>query len=228
MDESISKQNYEDLITHLYRIIKQMILDKALLPGNKIRQEQLAQQLGVSRTPVIKALQYLSKDNLVEYIPRRGFYVKQLDLEEMLNIFDVREVVEGVSAKTIAEFGSDQEIASLKVIFLPFLNNLWDEQTKLAYKEADHQFHLCLVELSTNKLLFKVVEMFNIYTFSYQKGLFRHPSETLLEHLRIIDAIEKRDSLMAQNLAILHIENSKKNIARCYLKQGKNIGEIRW
>ena len=222
------QQNYEDLITHLYRIIKQMILDKTLLPGSKIRQEHLAQQLGVSRTPIIKALQYLSKDNLVEYIPRRGFYVKQVSLEEMLNIFDLREVIEGVAAKTVAECGTDEEIAELKEIFLPFLTQTWDEVTKNAYKKADQEFHLRLMELSKNKILPKIIETFNIYNFSYQKGLFRSPDETLSEHLKIIEAIENREMLTAQNLAILHIENSKKNIARCYIKQGKSIGDICW
>jgi DNA-binding GntR family transcriptional regulator len=218
---------YEDLITHLYRKIKQMILDKVLTPGTKIKQEQLAQQLGVSRTPLIKALQDLSKESLVEYIPRRGFYVKHLGLDEMLKIFDVREVVEGVVAKSVAETATEEEIKALKELFLPFKGE-WDTESKAAYRVADQLFHTRMVELSQNNYIKRINEMFNIYLFSYQKGLFRHPDATLTEHLQIIDALEKRDREKAKVLAMLHIENSKKNITNIYKKEGKSNNEIEW
>jgi DNA-binding GntR family transcriptional regulator len=219
--------DFEDLNTHLYRQVKQMIWDRVLPPGSKIKQEYLAQQLNVSRTPLIKILQRLTSEHLVEYVPRRGFFVKKLTPEEMLEIFAVRQVVEGVSAKAVAENATAQEIAELKRYFEPFAKDArWTKELESAYKHMDHQFHSKMIEIAGNRLLFEINEMFNIYTFSYQKGLARRPAETLGEHLDIIAAIERREPLTAQNLAMAHIENSRKNIMRLYREKGLINGDF--
>ena len=192
-NENTIPPSFEDLNTHIYRQIKQMIWEKTLKPGTKIRQEHLAQQLGVSRTPLIKMLQRLTSEHLVEYIPRRGFYVKRLTMEEMLEIFAVREVVEGVAARAVAEHANPQEIAELKDYFAPFIAvKDWDQEKKKAFTISDQCFHARMIEIASNRLLIQINEMFNIYKFSYQKGLVRPPSETLFEHLAILEAIEKR------------------------------------
>ncbi|HHW12741.1 MAG TPA: GntR family transcriptional regulator [Firmicutes bacterium] len=219
--------NFEDLNTHIYRQVKQMIWNKTLAPGSKILQEHLAQQLGVSRTPLIKALQRLTSENLVEYIPRHGFYVKKLTLAEMMEIFAVREVVEGVAARAVAEHATDAEIAELKAYFTPFrFNGEWSSEEKKSYLVNDQTFHTRMVEIAGNRLLFQINEMFNIYRFSYQKGLVRPPDETLQEHLDIIAALEKRDPGSAQLLAMRHIQNSRENIARVIKENGSLWGEL--
>jgi len=67
-----------ELVDRLYLTVKQMILDQQLVPGQKLVQEKLATELGVSRSPLLKALQRLESELLVESFPRRGMYVKQL------------------------------------------------------------------------------------------------------------------------------------------------------
>ncbi|MGE5606959.1 MAG: GntR family transcriptional regulator [Bacteroidota bacterium] len=218
LPNNVNPQDFQDLNTHIHLQVKQMIWDKKLAPGSKIRQEHLAQLLGISRTPLIKILQRLTSENLVEYVPRRGFYVKRLTLEEMIEIFSVREVVEGVAARTVAEHATDQEILDLKAYFAPFGKD-WTPEKIEAYLQADQNFHARMVEIAGNHLIMQINEMFNIYWFSYQKGLIRHPSETLIEHLRVLDAIEHRAPRAAQELAMLHIENSRKNMNRIYAQK---------
>lgn len=215
---------FQDLNTHIYRQVKQMIWDKTLPPGSKILQEHLAQSLGVSRTPLIKTLQRLTSENLVEYIPRHGFYVKKLTLDEMMEIFAVREVVEGVAARAVAEHATDEEIAELKGYFTAY-DGEWSSEKKKSYLVNDQKFHTRMVQIAGNRLLSQINEMFNIYRFSYQKGLVRPPGETLQEHLNIVDALERRDPRNAQLLAMLHIQNSRENLARAIKENGSIWGE---
>ena len=223
--QKLVNNEFQDLNTHIYRQVKQMIWDKTLPPGSKILQEHLAQSLGVSRTPLIKILQRLTSENLVEYIPRHGFYVKKLTLDEMMEIFAVREVVEGVAARAVAEHATDEEIAELKNYFTSF-HGEWSSEKKKSYLENDQIFHTRMVQIAGNRLLSQINEMFNIYRFSYQKGLVRPPDETLQEHMKIIAALEKRDPKEAQLLAMLHIQKSRENLARVLKENGSKWGEL--
>ena len=76
---------HENLDQKAYLILKNMIMSRRLLPGEKIPQEKLAHDLGISRTPLVSALKYLEKEKLVEAIPRRGFYVRLFTKEEMIS-----------------------------------------------------------------------------------------------------------------------------------------------
>lgn len=214
-------QEHEDLITYLYKQVKQMIWENTLKPGEKIRQEHLAQMLGVSRTPVIKALQRLCSERLVEYIPRHGFSVKKLTVEEMMEIFAIREVVEGVAARAVTEKASDHELVVLQEFFAPFGDD-WDERKVDEYRLADQRFHAQMIEIAGNSLLIEINEMFNIYRFSYQRGLMRHPRETLPEHLEIIKAIKRREPYDAQRLAMNHMAKSRENITRAFAEKENN------
>ena len=90
---------HSDLSYPVYKKIREMILKNELKPGEKLLQEKLAEQLGVSRTPLLKALQMLEHELLVESIPRRGMYVKKLSVDEMNEIYEVREAFECMAVK---------------------------------------------------------------------------------------------------------------------------------
>ena len=93
---------FDDLVSAVYHKIKDLILNQQFAPGQKIKQEELAKALGVSRTPIIKALHLLIGDNLVVYTPRRGFTVKVLTTRELAEIFYVRELLDGAAAHETA------------------------------------------------------------------------------------------------------------------------------
>ena len=90
---------HENLDQKAYQILKSMIIERQLLPGDKIPQEKLAEDLGISRTPLINALKFLEHEKLVQSIPRRGFFVRLFDKTEMISIFELREVLEGLAAR---------------------------------------------------------------------------------------------------------------------------------
>ncbi|HKJ84610.1 MAG TPA: GntR family transcriptional regulator, partial [Spirochaetia bacterium] len=80
LDRETFRVDYEDLSGQVYRMLKHMILVGELKTGEKLRQDDLAERLGVSRTPLLSAFSKLEKEMLVELIPRRGAFVKQYDL----------------------------------------------------------------------------------------------------------------------------------------------------
>lgn len=207
--EDSMRIRYDDLNTLAYQKLKMMILQQRLKPGDKIQQDRVSRILGVSRTPVLKALHRLASENWVEHYPHRGFYVKQLTKRELAEIFDLREALEGLAAKQAAlhhrEAGDE-----LEKLFVPFLGVIeWTPDLEEKYIEADRRFHIKLMELAENQLLCRINEMFSIYWFSYQRGLLRPPAVTLSEHLAIAATIKDGDAHKARELAMAHLEKSR-------------------
>ena len=111
---------HENLDQKAYSILKEMIIERRFLPGDKIPQEKLARELGISRTPLVNALKYLVQEKLVEAKPRRGFYVRLFTETEMVSIFELREVLEGLAARRAAKQITDHQVKQLKHFFRQF------------------------------------------------------------------------------------------------------------
>ena len=202
---------HENLDQKAYLIIKAMINDRRLAPGDKISQEQLAGELGISRTPLISALKYLEKEKLVEAKPRRGFFVRAFDRQEMVSIFELREVLEGLAARRAAMAVNALQVAKLREFFSQFIGkgpitNYRD------YRREDRRFHNFVTQIAAREFLESILSSYNIISFSYQlvtsEGLVRSPDETLGEHLAIIDAICHRDPEAAETMMRRHFKRT--------------------
>lgn len=199
-----------NLSVPVYQKIKEMILEGKLQPGEKIKQEHLAAELGVSRTPLLKAFQMLENEMLVESVPRRGMFVKKINLHEIYDAFECREVLEGVAARRAARNITPEEIDELKGLFEPFKGSKEDDV--IAYQEADRIFHQKLIAISENTVLNRLDIFSNLLVSTYQRGLIRGTTETLKEHFDIISALEKGDEVEAERLARLHLAKSEESI----------------
>lgn len=204
--------NHSTLIEPIYEKVKSMILNHELKQGEKIIQEKLAKELGVSRTPLNKALQMLEFEMLLVSIPRRGIYVRKINLKEMLDVFDCREGLEAIAARLVALKNDPKIAVKLEKIFEPFINYKGEIKAE-AYRSADIKFHTELINLSENWYLNRLYSFDNLSSKIIQMGLVRPPVETLEEHLRIIDAIRQNDPLLAAKEASLHISKSRDLIA---------------
>jgi len=202
---------HENLDQKAYQILKSMIIERQLLPGDKIPQEKLADDLGISRTPLINALKFLEHEKLVQSIPRRGFFVRLFDKAEMISIFELRELLEGLSARRACQNITDREIDQLKGFFRQFAG-IKDITDIKAYAREDRRFHNLLTGIGAKEFLKSILETYNIISFSYQtvlsEGLVRSPNETIHEHLAIIEAISNRDADSAERLMRRHLSNS--------------------
>jgi DNA-binding GntR family transcriptional regulator len=202
---------HENLDQKAYQILKAMIMDRQLLPGQKIPQEKLAEDLGISRTPLVNALKFLEQEKLVQSLPRRGFFVRLFTRSEMIAIFELREVLEGLAARRAAEQITEREVSHLKGFFRQFAGARAIDDVKL-YAREDRRFHKFISETGSKEFLKSILETYNIISFSYQttlsEGLVRPPEETIQEHMAIIQAISDRDPAAAENLMRRHLNNS--------------------
>jgi len=210
-------EEHENLDNKVYRQVKSMILEQHLKPGNKIYQEKLADDLGISRTPLVNALKKLEQERLITAIPRRGFYVRHFSREEMIRIFELREVLEGLAARRASLRISAGQIEKLQGFFKGLKSS--DKPLFLKrYAEEDRRFHNFLIEIGGDELLSSILETYSVITFSYlvgfRWGLVRAPQETLPEHLAIVAAILKKNPERAEEAARLHLKRSRKKLAK--------------
>jgi len=203
--------SHKNLDAKVYGRLKSMILDRKLLPGEKIPQEKLARDLGISRTPLVSALKVLEKEKLVQSIPRRGFSIRLFTGLEMISIFELREVLEGLAARRAALNITDKEIKDLKGFFQAFegLSNIEDIK---AYAKEDQRFHHFLLDIGAKEFLKSILETYNIIIYSYQvissEGLIQSPNESIRDHLAVIDAVSRRDGESAEKLMRRHLKKS--------------------
>ncbi len=196
-----------DLSFQVYQRIKELILDGILRPGEKIPQEKIAAQLGVSRMPLHKAFVMLEDEFLVESIPRRGIFVKKPDIQEIIDAFECREGLEGIAARRAAENLADQEIDAMEELFAGIAG---DKETSHAdYQQADHAFHEAIIRASGNTVMRKLNSIGSVLIRTYPKGIILPLEESMSDHRKIILAFRERD---AEKVEILIRNHSRKAI----------------
>lgn len=207
---------HSDLSKLAYHELKNRILKGDLVKGQKLVQEKIAADLGISRMPLHKALQMLESDFLVESVPRKGYIVKKHNVKDKIDAFECREVLEGLAARKLAKNPEHKKIADkLTSFFKPYLNivNINSE----SYRKADQDFHNTICKLSNNAVLQKMDALANYLQMTFTYGLLRTPEETLPEHMGIIKAIregngEKAELLMREHARIT-IEKLEKELS---------------
>ena len=160
---------YEDLSQRVYRALKERILKGELRSGEKLLQDELAESLGVSRTPLLSALSKLDEEMLVETKPRRGAFVRQLTHEEFIHIYDIRLRLEPLGAAEAAQNGDMDSIADLDAITREF-DRLAGSNDEGGIKEGDYRFHMKIMEMSGNQLLHNIISSFNIILIANLEG----------------------------------------------------------
>ncbi len=207
----------DELGNQAYKKVKNMILTKKLRPGQKIVQDKLAADLGISRTPLRTALQMLEAESLVESLPRRGMIVKEFSDSEIIEIYDCRMALEGTAIRLFTENCTKTDINNLKKLFQPFDQNTKELDSSL-YQIADMEFHNTIIEKCGNSFLARLFKKGNLLEFIDLIGLKRPATETLSEHLNIIAAVEKKDTDVAEQLIKEHLKKSKIRIQKINTK----------
>lgn len=212
---------YEDLAEKVYRSIKTMILEGELEPGEKLRQEELALRLGVSRTPLAAAFSKLEKEMLVELLPRRGARVRALSSRELLDLYDIRIRLEPLGAHEAAQAvagvrpspgGGPEGKARLDEVLEAYRKAVATDSPQ-AIKRADYDFHQAIVELSGNELLQRLIRSSNIVFISNQRGLLKDARTSLAEHEALFAAISGGEAERAEAIMEEHLSGARSNLA---------------
>jgi DNA-binding GntR family transcriptional regulator len=195
-----------------YDYLKAKILSRELLPGMKLNEADLAEELGVSRTPLREAIARLTQEGLVTAHSRRGAYVTRLGRDEVLEILEVREALECMAARKAARRASREDIDALRAK-LRRDGHLRNNASKQQLPTFD--FHEQIVRLSRNGKLADLMD--NIHN---QLTILRHGSSFVAgrsadashEHAQILDALESGDPDLAELRMRDHLTRAHKNM----------------
>jgi DNA-binding GntR family transcriptional regulator len=203
----------------LFADLQAAIVEGAIPPGSKISEPELARQYGVSRASLREAIGRLETCNLVVRRPNIGARVVSLSTDDLLDLYLVREALEGMSARLAAENMSKQDIESLRELLR--LHEQGSElQEGIAYfqKEGDLDFHYRIAQGSGNAHLIGLLcnDLYHLMRmYRYQFGMASpRARHAYSEHAQIVDAIADRDGEWAELLMRRHIRASRQNIER--------------
>jgi DNA-binding GntR family transcriptional regulator len=172
----------------------------------RLDERQLAQDFGISRTPVREAMAQLEREGFVRSVPRRGVYVVRKTKEEVVQMITAWAALESMAARLITQTASDADIAGLRRMFATFeddkLHAKLDE-----YSEVNIAFHQTIIELSGNQVLIRLAE--NLFT--HMRMIRRETigeddriERSIRDHMNIIQALEARDTERAEDLVRQH------------------------
>lgn len=205
----------------VYETIRDAIISGKFSPGTKLTVDDLSKELNVSRTPVKEALVRLEREGLVENIPRRGMYVAKISIEDALEIYELREVLEGFAVRKASENIDKESLKLLKEILSKGEKYIRNGNFK-DYSNIDEQFHKILWNLSGNKRLFRILENIRSIIRLLMTSSVNIPgraSASLLEHRKILSAIEKNNPELAESYMKEHIKNVKEIVIKTYLEK---------
>jgi DNA-binding GntR family transcriptional regulator len=197
----------ESLEAQTYARLRAAIVERRIMPGQRIPVDQLAREFGISRTPILHALKRLAQERVVDCISRRGVFVRRFSKREMARLFEVREALEGMAVRLAAPRISPREILALEKLFRGFDGPPTAARIR-RYIARDRYFHWRLVELAGNEQLMAALDSVNMMFFAYQDGVVRPPAETVPEHAAILAALGRRDPEAGEAAMRLHIRRS--------------------
>lgn len=200
----------------VFNTLRKAILTGELKPGERLMEIHLANQLGVSRTPIREAIRKLELEGLVIMIPRRGAEVAQITEKSLKDVLEVRRALDALCAELACDRITTGEIERLKSACEKFeKETLTGDATTMA--EADVELHDIIVEATGNKRLVQLInnlsEQMYRYRFEYIKDENQH-NRLVEEHRMIYESIVHRDKEAAARAAKVHIDNQEKSIIR--------------
>ncbi len=192
-----------------YAALKSVITDMDVYGSrNDIRLDErsLAEEFGISRTPVREAMAQLEREGFVRSVPRRGVYVVRKTKREVIELITAWAALESMAARLITENATDDEIASLRRVFAAFENGELRAHLD-EYSDANIEFHQTLVRLSRNGVLINLAE--NLFTHMRMIrrktiGEKDRVDRSIRDHMHIIEALEARDTQRAERLVRDH------------------------
>ena len=190
-------------------MLEREIVEGRMKPGERIREKELSQRLGISRTPIREAIAVLETDGLVTVDGARGRVVTKLDYQSIMELYAVREVLESTAAGLAARNASDIEIVALRDM-LDLEKEILDDAGKLT--DHNRRFHEAIYYCSHNRYILKMLEYIQTAMLLLQPA-GRTGSErretALLEHRAIVDAIEARDATASEAAIRNHVRRAQ-------------------
>jgi DNA-binding GntR family transcriptional regulator len=210
----VKLDSYKPLREVVFESLREAIIQGILRPGERMMELQLADELGVSRTPVREAIRKLELEGFVVMVPRKGAYVAGITDKDIIDVFEVRAALESLAAGLAAQRITEEEMEKLERSMVQ-ISEIATSADIHALVHEDTQFHEIIYRASRNQRLTliltnlqDVIQRFRLTTLS-RPGRTR---EALEEHRQLVEAISERNAELAQRLAWEHIENAENSL----------------
>jgi DNA-binding GntR family transcriptional regulator len=192
-----------------YAAIRQMITEADIYAhAEEIRldEKQLSQQLGVSRTPIREAITLLEQEGFLRTEPRRGIFIVRKTKKQVIEMIEMWAALESMAARLATLNASDEEIAGLRRIFDEFRTETPADHLE-EYSDANIAFHHAIIRLSGSHLMGKTIEDLFVHMRAIRRMTISQKdraSRSIIDHMSIIEALEKRDTELAERLVRQH------------------------
>ena len=212
--DSLTKLNldeYKPLRDVVFENLREAILEGNLKPGQRLMEVQLAEQLGVSRTPIREAIRKLELEGLVVMLPRKGAYVADVSLKDIIDVLEIRASLEGLAASLAAERISEEDINKLEQIMQDFNQGKDDFDVETLLRK-DVEFHECIFKATNNVRLHQLINSLweQVYRFrvTYISD-YESTKNIINEHQLILNAIKEGNRDLAKKYAQEHIQKAE-------------------
>ena len=210
----IRLDSYQPLREVVCETLRDAIRKGVLKPGERLMEIQLAEELGVSRTPVREAIRKLELEGYVIMMPRRGTYVANLSIRDVNEVFEIRTSLDSLASGLAAERITDEELERLQRL-LVMIGEYIEENNMEKIVETDTEFHDILYQASRNTRLVGIIFNLREQLTRFRSTSMAYPGrlkETLEEHRHLVEAIAQGDALEAQRAAEEHMEKSEQTL----------------
>jgi len=221
----IKLDNYKPLRELVFESLREAIIAGQLRPGERMMEIQLAEEMGVSRTPVREAIRKLELEGLVVMIPRKGAYVAGLSLKDIADVFEIRRALEGLAAELAADRITEEELENLER-YLVIISEQIESSDLEKVVATDTDFHTMLYRASRNNRLTQIINNLREQIQWFRTTSLSYPGRmkvALEEHRKIVEAIASRDGELSRKIAMEHIENAE-NSMMSMIQQDKKYG----
>ncbi len=212
----IKLDNYKPLRELVFEAIREAIITGHLKPGERLMEIQLAEELGVSRTPVREAIRKLEQEGFVVMVPRKGAFVADISMKDIAEVFEIRGALEGLAAELAAERASEDELERLERLLVA-IGECIERHDVDGLIEKDTEFHDLLFSASHNERLVQILSVLREQIQRFRSRTLRRIERmkvALEEHKAIVEALGRRDSELAKSLAEAHIESAHSSLMK--------------
>ena len=212
--EQIRLDSYKPLRELVCEHIREAIINGTFAPGERLMEIQMADEMGVSRTPVREAIRKLEMEGFVVMIPRRGTYVSNMSIKDINDVYEIRISLDTLAAGLAAERISDEELEELQRLLVK-VGNAIEENDMAKVVEADIEFHDVLYKASRNERLRNIINNLREQITVIRGVSMRYPGrlkDTQEEHRRLVESIAARNVEKSQEMARIHLENAEKTL----------------
>lgn len=210
----IRLEGYQPLRDMVFDVLMNAIMQGQLSPGERLLEVQLADEMGVSRTPVREAIRRLELEGFVVMVPRKGAYVAGLSIDDVESVYEIRTALETLAVRLAAQRMEAADYEQLDEL-AGKMQQTWQEGDVDNWVNLDARFHELLYTFSRNERLISmmsnIMEQLSRYRIISLANV-EVRQNSLNEHQTLIEALKRRDSDSAADAAAHHIENTKQSL----------------